>query len=92
MGAIRNQVRKEILNVKAYQLLGTRRNYSTGREEPTYVQKLINEEAEKIRPEISNILQEKISEQVQDEYAASVLSDAFYELIEPVFKKGDSNE
>lgn len=26
------------------------------------------------------------------EYAASVLSDAFSELIEPVFKKGDSNE
>ena len=92
MGAIRNQVRKEILNVKTYQLLGTRTNYSTGREEPTYVQKVINEEAEKMRPEISNILQEKISEKVQDEYAATVLTDAFYDLIEPVFKKGDSNE
>ena len=52
-GAIRNAVRKTIVKLQPYQLIGKVYSVATGRIEVTPVQQIINEEVEKLRPEIS---------------------------------------
>lgn len=79
-GAIRNAVRKTILELQPYQLIGTRTNFDTGRQEPTYVQKVINEEAEKLRPEIAGLLRRTMEKAVEDDLP-SVCADAVYDLL-----------
>lgn len=79
-GAIRNAVRKTIVKLQPYQLIGKVYSVATGRIEVTPVQQIINEEAEKMRPEISKMLRSTIREAVEDDFP-TVCSDALYDIL-----------
>lgn len=79
-GAIRNAVRKTIVKLQPYQLIGKVYSSATGMIEVTPVQQIINEEAEKMRPEISKMLRSTIREAVED-YFPIVCSDAMYDIL-----------
>lgn len=79
-GAIRNAVRKTIVKLQPYQLIGKVYSVATGRIEVTPVQQIINEEAEKMRPEISKMLRSTIREAVEDDFPM-VCSDALYDIL-----------
>lgn len=79
-GAIRNAVRKTIVKLQPYQLIGKVYSVATGRIEVTPVQQIINEEAEKLRPEISKMLRSTIREAVEDDFP-TVCSDALYDIL-----------
>lgn len=79
-GAIRNAVRKKIVELQPYQLVGQVYDTGTGRREVTPVQQIINEEAEKLRPEISNILRSTIRKAVEDDFP-TVCADALYDIL-----------
>lgn len=79
-GAIRNAVRKKIIELQPYQLVGQVYDIATGRREVTPVQQIINEEAEKLRPEISKMLRSTISKAVEDDFP-TVCADALYDIL-----------
>lgn len=79
-GAVRNAVRKTIVKLQPYQLIGKVYSVATGRIEVTPVQQIINEEAEKLRPEISKMLRSTIREAVEDDFP-TVCSDALYDIL-----------
>ena len=79
-GAIRNAVRKTIVKLQPYQLIGKVYSVATGRIEVTPVQQIINEEAEKLRPEISKMLRSTISKAVEDDFP-TVCADALYDIL-----------
>lgn len=79
-GAIRNAVRKTIVKLQPYQLIGKVYSVATGRIEVTPVQQIINEEAEKLRPEISKMLRSTIRKAVEDDFP-TVCSDALYDIL-----------
>lgn len=79
-GAIRNAVRKKIVELQPYQLVGQVYDIGTGRREVAPVQQIINEEAEKLRPEISNMLRSTIRKAVEDDFP-TVCSDALYDIL-----------
>lgn len=86
MGAVRRQVRKEIMNMSVYSLIGTRFNATTAKEEPTVLQKIIDEESEKMRPEIAGIIREAALSKIGSG-GAEILTDAFYNLISQAFER-----
>lgn len=79
-GAIRNAVRKKIIELQPYQLIGQVYSLATGRREVTQVQQIINEEAEKMRPEISEMLRSTIRKAVEDDLP-TVCADALYDIL-----------
>ncbi len=79
-GAIRNAVRKKIVELQPYQLIGQMYDIGTGRREVAPVQQIINEEAEKLRPEISNMLRSTIRKAVKDDFP-TVCADALYDIL-----------
>lgn len=79
-GAIRNAVRKKIVELQPYQLVGQVYDIGTGRREVAPVQQIINEEAEKLRPEISNMLRSTIRKAVEDDFP-TVCADALYDIL-----------
>lgn len=79
-GAIRNAVRKKIVELQPYQLVGQMYDIGTGRREVAPVQQIINEEAEKLRPEISNMLRSTIRKAVEDDFP-TVCADALYDIL-----------
>ena len=79
-GAIRNAVRKKIVELQPYLLVGQMSDIGTGRREVAPVQQIINEEAEKLRPEISNMLRSTIRKAVEDDFP-TVCSDALYDIL-----------
>lgn len=79
-GAIRNAVRKKIVELQPYQLVGYVYDTETGKREVTPVQQIINEEAEKLRPEISNMLRSTIRKAVEDDFP-TVCADALYDIL-----------
>lgn len=79
-GAIRNAVRKKIVELQPYQLIGQVYSLATGRREVTQVQQIINEEAEKMRPEISKMLRSTIRKAVEDDFP-TVCADALYDIL-----------
>lgn len=91
MGMVRRQVRKEVMNLSIYSLTGTRHNFSTMREEPTALQKVIDEESEKVRPEIAKIVRKAALSKIGSE-GADILTDAFYDLISQAFEKEDESD
>lgn len=79
-GAIRNAVRKKIVELQPYQLVGHVYDIETGKREVAPVQQTINEEAEKLRPEISNMLRSTIRKAVEDDFP-TVCADALYDIL-----------
>lgn len=79
-GAIRNAVRKKIVELQPYQLVGQVYDIGTGKREVAPVQQIINEEAEKLRPEISNMLRSTIRKAVEDDFP-TVCADALYDIL-----------
>lgn len=79
-GAIRNAVRKKIVELQPYQLVGHVYDIGTGKREVAPVQQIINEEAEKLRPKISNMLRSTIRKAVEDDFP-TVCADALYDIL-----------
>ena len=79
-GAIRNAVRKKIVGLQPYQLIGKEHNFNTGKYEPTHVQRVIDEEAEKMRPEIDAMLRSAMNRAIKDDFPA-VCADALYDIL-----------
>lgn len=79
-GAIRNAVRKKIVELQPYQLVGYVYDIETGKREVAPVQQIINEEAEKLRPKISNMLRSTIRKAVEDDFP-TVCADALYDIL-----------
>lgn len=90
MGMVRRQVRKEVMNLSIYSLIGTRYNASTREDEPTALQRVIDEESEKVRPEIAEMVRSAALSKIGSE-GADILTDAFYNLISQAFEKEDIN-
>lgn len=65
MGKVRRQVRKLIPELSIYSLIG--HNYVNGKDVPTRLQQVIDEESEKMRPEIQ--------ERVREAYRKAIDSD-----------------
>lgn len=80
-GAIRNAVRKKIVELQPYHLIGTCTDFNSGKEIPTYVQGVINEEAEKMCPEIADMLRSAMEDAIEDDLA-EVCSTALYDLLQ----------
>ena len=78
MGKVRRQVRKTIPELSIFSLIGT--CYRDGKEVPTRLQEVIDDEAEKMRPEIAERIRAAYSH-VVDRDGASIVADAVYEML-----------
>lgn len=79
-GAIRNAVRKTIVRLQPYQLIGKVHDFNTGKYELTHVQRVIDEEAEKMRPEIDAMLRSAMNKAIKDDFPA-MCADALYDIL-----------
>lgn len=86
MGMLRRQVRKEVMNLSIFSLIGTKYNFSSHKEEPTALQKIIDEESEKVRPEIAEMIRSSALSKIRSD-GADILTDAFYHLVSRAFDK-----
>ena len=75
LGKVRRQVRKLIPKISEYSLIGT--HYCNGKDVPTRLQQIIDEESEKMRPEIAELVRNTAKRRVDAE-AAVRISDAVY--------------
>lgn len=79
-GAIRNAVRKTIVRLQPYQLIGKVHDFNTGKYELTHAQRVIDEEAEKMRPEIDAMLRSAMNKAIKDDFPA-MCADALYDIL-----------
>ena len=78
LGKVRRQVRKLIPELSIYSLIGTR--YVGGRDVPTYLQQVIDEESEKMRPEIQARIRDAYKKSV-DSDGPSIVADAVADML-----------
>ena len=78
LGKVRRQVRKLIPELSIYSLIGTR--YVGGRDVPTCLQKVIDEESEKMRPEIQARIRAAY-ERALDSDGPSIVADAVEDML-----------
>lgn len=79
-GAVRNAVRKKIVELQPHQLMDMKFNFKTNEYEPSHVQRIIDEEADRMRPEISAVLRSAVEKAVGDDLP-SVFADAVFDLL-----------
>lgn len=75
LGKVRRQVRKLIPKISEYSLIGC--HYRNGRDEPTRLQRIIDEESEKLRPEIAKLVRRAVERRVDTE-SVEKIADAVY--------------
>ena len=75
LGKVRRQVRKLIPEISEYSLIGT--HYCNGKDVPTRLQQIIDEESENMRPEIVKLVR-RTAERRVDADSAERISDAVY--------------
>ena len=78
LGKVRRQVRKLIPELSIYSLIGTR--YVGCRDVPTYLQQVIDEESEKMRPEIQARIRAAY-ERALDSDGPSIVADAVADML-----------
>ena len=78
LGKVRRQVRKLIPELSIYSLIGTR--YVGGRDVPTCLQQVIDEEAEKMRPEIQARIRAAYERSV-DSDGPAIVADAVADML-----------
>ena len=79
MGKVRRQVRKLIPELSIYSLIGT--HYTGGKDVPTKLQSVIDDEAEKMRPEIAERIREAYRHAIDDDGPGIVAEAVEYMLI-----------
>lgn len=77
---IQEKVRVSIKDIGVYNLIGTNYNWRKGTEEKTEVQKIIDEEAEKLRGDVSGIILNAVKTAVNGN-VAEIISDAIYDIL-----------
>lgn len=78
LGKVRRQVRKLIPEISIYSLIGTR--YVGCREVPTYLQQVIDEESEKMRPEIQARIRDAYRKAI-DSDGPGIVADAVADML-----------
>lgn len=78
LGKVRRQVRKLIPELSIFSLIG--HNYVNGKEVPTYLQQVIDEESEKMRPEIQERIREAYRMAI-DSDGPSIVADAVADML-----------
>lgn len=78
LGKVRRQVRKLIPELSIFSLIG--HNYVNGKDVPTHLQQVIDEESEKMRPEIQERIRE-VCRKAIDSDAPGIVADAVEEML-----------
>lgn len=77
---IQEKVRASIKDIGVYNIIGTNYSWRKGVEEKTEAQKIIDEEAEKLRSEVSKMILKAVEKAV-DGNVAEIISDAIYDIL-----------
>lgn len=77
---IQEKVRAAIKDISVYNIIGTNYSWRKGVEEKTEAQKVIDEEAEKLRSEVSKMILKAVEKAV-DGNVAEIISDAIYDIL-----------
>nr|DAM97465.1 MAG TPA: hypothetical protein [Caudoviricetes sp.] len=71
---------EDIKDIGVYNLIGTNYSWRKGVEEKTEVQKIIDDEAEKLRGDVSGIILNAVKTAVNGN-VAEIISDAIYDIL-----------
>lgn len=77
---IQEKVRESIKDISVYNIIGTNYSWRKGIEEKTEAQKIIDEEAEKLRDNVSGIILNAVKTAVNGN-VAEIISDAIYDIL-----------
>lgn len=77
---IQEKVRASIKDIGVYNIIGTNYSWRKGVEEKTEAQKVIDEEAEKLRGDVSGIILNAVKTAVNGN-VAEIISDAIYDIL-----------
>lgn len=77
---IQEKVRASIKDIGVYNIIGTNYSWRKGVEEKTEAQKIIDEEAEKLRGDVSGIILNAVKTAVNGN-VAEIISDAIYDIL-----------
>lgn len=77
---IQEKVRAAIKDIGVYNIIGTNYSWRKGVEEKTEAQKIIDEEAEKLRGDVSGIILNAVKTAVNGN-VAEIISDAIYDIL-----------
>ena len=78
LGKVRRQVRKLIPELSIFSLIG--HNYVNGKDVPTHLQQVINDESEKMRPEIQERIREAYRKAI-DSDGPGIVADAVADML-----------
>ena len=78
LGKVRRQVRKLIPELSIFSLIG--HNYVNGKEVPTHLQQVIDDESEKMRPEIQERIREAYRKAI-DSDGPGIVADAVADML-----------
>lgn len=78
LGKVRRQVRKLIPELSIFSLIG--HNYVNGKEVPTHLQQVIDEESEKMRPEMQERIREAYRKAI-DSDGPGIVADAVADML-----------
>lgn len=78
LGKVRRQVRKLIPKLSIYSLIG--HNHVNGKDVPTYLQQVINDESENMRPEIQERIREAYRKAI-DSDGPGIVADAVVDML-----------
>lgn len=86
LGKVRRQVRKLIPELSIFSLIG--HSYINGKEVPTHLQQVIDEESEKMRPEIQERIREAYRKAI-DSDGPSIVADAVADMLANALRGGE---
>lgn len=86
LGKVRRQLRKLIPELSIYSLIGYK--YVNGKEVPTRLQQVIDEESEKMRPEIQERIREEYRKAI-DSDGPGIVADAVADMLENALRGGE---
>lgn len=86
LGKVRRQVRKLIPKISIFNLIG--HTYVNGREVPTHLQQVIDDEAEKMRPEIQERVREAYRKAI-DSDGPGIVADAVADMLVNALRGGE---
>lgn len=85
LGKVRRQVRKLIPELSIFSLIG--HNYVNGKDVPTRLQQVIDEESEKVRPEIQERIREAYRKAI-DSDGPGIVADAVADMLVDALRGG----
>ena len=86
LGKVRRQVRKLIPELSIFSLIG--HNYVNGEKVPTHLQQIIDEESEKMRPEIQERIREAYRKSI-DSDGPGIVADTVVDMLVSALRGGE---